>query len=614
MKTTYNSEVIQKFYSQVLSLHSGARQLEYDYQEELNQIPDSHRTSAANLIHYLALRKHDIRDLQRELGNIGLSSLGRSESHVIASLENVLNILQHLSDEPLTPDFEASSPFKFTTGTKILDCHADELLGLAPENRNVRIMVTLPSHAATDRKLVSELMEAGMDIARINCAHDSETTWTGMIQNIRSSENELGKKCLILMDLAGPKLRTGEMEAGAAFLHLKPERDERGLVQKPTTLKLIPESSGPVNENEVKISDAAFRKLKIGDELKFKDIPGRARKFKVFYKDHDYILTKSKKSVYLENGTEAKIYRKSKKVAHTLFTGIPSQPSVIRLNNGDILRVTSDKTLGSPAKLDSKGKITEPATVPCTIKEIFRQVKAEESILFDDGKIAGVIEDVQPELMTVQITRAGNNGSKLASDKGINFPDSNLNIPPVTEYDKECLTFALRHADMVGFSFVKQAEDIELLHSLISQQSNRNIGIVLKIETKAAFENLPTLFLVGLKRPPLGVMVARGDLGIEMGFERMAEVQEEILWLCEAAHVPVIWATQVLEQLNKKGLPSRSEVTDAAMSARAECVMLNKGTFMVETVKFLQDILMRMQDHQQKKTPTLRRLKVTENI
>ena len=80
-------------------------------------------------------------------------------------------------------------------------------------------------------------------------------------------------------------------------------------------------------------------------------------------------------------------------------------------------------------------------------------------------------------------------------------------------------------------------------------------------------------------RPPAGVMVARGDLGVELGFERMAEVQEEILWLAEAAHLPVIWATQVLETLTKTGTPTRGEVTDAAMSARAECVMLNKGPF-----------------------------------
>ena len=80
-----------------------------------------------------------------------------------------------------------------------------------------------------------------------------------------------------------------------------------------------------------------------------------------------------------------------------------------------------------------------------------------------------------------------------------------------------------------------------------------------------------------MKQEAFGVMIARGDLAVEIGFERMGEVQEEILWICEAAHIPVIWATQVLESLNKSGVAARSEITDAAHAAIAECVMVNKG-------------------------------------
>jgi pyruvate kinase len=105
-----------------------------------------------------------------------------------------------------------------------------------------------------------------------------------------------------------------------------------------------------------------------------------------------------------------------------------------------------------------------------------------------------------------------------------------------------------------------------------------------------------------------GVMIARGDLAVECGFERMAEIQEEILWVCEAAHMPVVWATQVLENLAKTGQPSRAEITDAAMGERAECVMLNKGPFLCDAVATLDDILQRMQGHQIKKSAMLRKL------
>jgi pyruvate kinase len=106
-------------------------------------------------------------------------------------------------------------------------------------------------------------------------------------------------------------------------------------------------------------------------------------------------------------------------------------------------------------------------------------------------------------------------------------------------------------------------------------------------------------------------MVARGDLAVEVGFDRLAEVQEEIMWLAEAAHVPVIWTTQVLEGMAKRELPSRAEVSDAAFGVRAECVMLNKGPYIVETVAFLDDLLRRMGEHRSKGRPMLRRLAVS---
>ena len=135
------------------------------------------------------------------------------------------------------------------------------------------------------------------------------------------------------------------------------------------------------------------------------------------------------------------------------------------------------------------------------------------------------------------------------------------------------------------------------------------LGLVLKIETRRGFEHLPEMLLAAMAGPPAGVMIARGDLAVECGYERLAEVQEEILWVCEAAHMPVVWATQVLETLAKTGLPSRAEITDAAMGERAECVMLNKGPHILDAMRMLDDILRRMQAHQSKKRPLLRALK-----
>ncbi|MCX7680343.1 MAG: pyruvate kinase, partial [Spirochaetes bacterium] len=140
------------------------------------------------------------------------------------------------------------------------------------------------------------------------------------------------------------------------------------------------------------------------------------------------------------------------------------------------------------------------------------------------------------------------------------------------------------------------------------------LGVLAKIETLRGARAIGEILLEGLKHEPFGVMIARGDLAVELGPEYHAEIQEELLWVCEAAHVPVVWATQVLDRLAKKGTPSRPEITDAAASSRAECVMVNKGPYVDLAVMLLDEVLSRMAHHQHKKTPLLRALRIAQNI
>ena len=196
----------------------------------------------------------------------------------------------------------------------------------------------------------------------------------------------------------------------------------------------------------------------------------------------------------------------------------------------------------------------------------------------------------------------------MRAGKGINMPDTDLPISAITDRDVADLATVVELADLVDMSFVRTPDDVERLLDELDRLGGDNLGIVLKIETRRAFENLPQLLLTAMRRPRVGVMIARGDLAVECGYERMAELQEEILWLCEAAHLPVIWATQVLEQLAKTGLPSRAEISDAAMSERAECVMLNKGPYLNDAVTVLDNIMRRMAEHYYKKNALLRPL------
>jgi hypothetical protein len=208
-------------------------------------------------------------------------------------------------------------------------------------------------------------------------------------------------------------------------------------------------------------------------------------------------------------------------------------------------------------------------------------VRPGEPIWFDDGRIGGVIRAANAKGMTVEVTHAREGGERLASDKGINLPDSQLDLPALTEADLRNLPAVAQLADMVGLSFVQHAADVDLLRQHLLALNAGHIGIVLKIETRRAFENLPALLLSAMQSPAVGIMIARGDLAVECGFERLAEIQEELLWAAEAAHMPVIWATQVLETLAKTGmpdgLPARPQsldcVCDAPTGAALEIVL-----------------------------------------
>jgi pyruvate kinase len=279
---------------------------------------------------------------------------------------------------------------------------------------------------------------------------------------------------------------------------------------------------------------------------------------------------------------------------------LPATAQVLSLRTGSRVTLTRDPSAGDPAGL----------TVPCSLPEVFADVRPGDAVWFDDGKIGARVLSATPDEMAVEITRAATAGSKLAADKGINLPDSELSLPCLTAEDLENLPFIVKHADLVGYSFVRRGEDVVRLQEELRRLGGESPGIVLKIETRHAFERLPALLLAALGSEPAGVMIARGDLAVECGWERLAEVQEEVLWLCEAAHVPVIWATQVLEGLAKRGQPSRAEITDAAMGERAECVMLNKGPYILQAVRVLDGILKRMQAHQRKKRPMMRLLRV----
>jgi pyruvate kinase len=582
--------------------------LELESSVDLNQF-GSRKTSAANLLHYVALRRQDIRSLQDRLELIGISSLGRSEGHVLYNIDSVIRILQRLAREPVViePDVEGVSPLE---GRRILRSNTEALFGQSEPGREVRMMATMPSEAATDYTLVRDMVAAGMDCMRINCAHDSEPAWLAMVQNLRRAEREVGRRCRVMMDIAGPKMRTGKLEPGPQVLRIKPDRDAYGRVTRPATVFFSAESDTiPPADNEpvLQVESAWLGMLQSGDVVTLEDSRGSPRSLSVTVGRGKEVKATCGKTIYLSATTKLVLEKRGKEYS-TLASNIPHRENPIVLRKGDTLVLTADQTPGSPAY---RG---EPSRIPSTLPEALKFVKPGERIWFDDGKIGGVVKAASPEELRIEVTQATPGGTKLREDKGINLPDTNLRLPPLTPKDKQDLRFITMYADMIGYSFVRTTEDLRALRTELEKLGKPDMAIIIKVETERAFDQLPTLLLESMRNRVSGVMIARGDLAVECGYERLAEVQEEILWMSEAAHMPTIWATQVLEGLTKSGMPSRAEVTDAAAGERSECVMLNKGPHLVEALLALNSILRRMQAHQVKKRSLMRRLNIASGF
>ncbi|WP_373543221.1 pyruvate kinase [Chamaesiphon sp.] len=460
--------------------------------------------SALNLAEYLALRRHDLRSLQAALMPWGLSSLGRIEGRVMPNLDAVIATLEVICGSKSDRHFQRPPVEFFFEGDRLLQQHTEELFGESSPHRRVRIMVTLDTEAATNYELVRSFIQRGANCMRINCAHDTPEIWQGAIDNIRRAERETGTSCKVMMDLGGPKIRTGAV--------LAPHHKKR---------------------------------IFIGD------------------------------------------------------------------------RIVLSRRVSESAADPAKSTHVKQFQTSCTIPSILDLLAVDTPVYIDDGKIWTQVVDTQYHIaheqpgLLLEVTNTSPKGVKLKPEKGMNFPDTVLDLSPLTEQDLTDLDFVAVHADIIGYSFVQRSADIELLQQELDKRCEHRPSppaIVAKIETAIAVTNLPELIVYAAGKGSFGVMIARGDLAVQIGYQRLTEIQEEMLWICEAAHIPVIWATQVLENLVKDGIPSRGEMSDVAMSERAECVMLNKGPFIAEAIGILDDVLTRMEAHQLKKTPQLRAL------
>ncbi|GMI63376.1 hypothetical protein like AT3G49160 [Hibiscus trionum] len=569
--------------------------------------------SARNLIHYLALKCLDIEPLKEDLALISLLNLEMVNLSVLASLTTSIELLENLQLKSVRTNKKVSAKIctqekldqqkkgHFRIDTLRIKAYSNRelLLGPLQGSKLNHIMTTVGEEALESETLIADLIKAGTSIIRINCAHGSPKSWREIIRRVKRSSQMLEAPCQILMDLAGPKLRTDDLKPDPCVVKVSPKKDATGNVIFPAQVWLSHKDAGAppahLSPDAILFIDDQkfFSETKVGETLRFIDARGKKMMLKISKVFHVLsgtgFMAESTRTAYVSSGIELYIKRKKDRFPVGKVVDVPARESFIRVRVGDLLIISRDGTCDQD---NSFGRTSGAHRITCSSGYLFDVVKPGERIAFDDGKIWGVIKGTSISEIVVSITHAGLRGTKLGSQKSINIPDSNVKFEGVTSKDLVDLEFVTSHADMVGVSFVRDTRDIIVLRQELEKRKLQNLGIVLKIETKSGFEKLPLLLLEAMKSSnPLGVMIARGDLPVECGWERLADIQDEILSISGAAHVPVIWATQVLESLVKYGVPTRAEITDVASARRASCIMLNKGRHIVEAVSTLDNIL-----------------------
>jgi pyruvate kinase len=588
-----SSEIAHGLSKRLLALRKAIEDEEASQRARIDATLPKHRLSATNLAHYLGLRKQDIRPLQLELAALGLSSLGRCEGHVRDTLMRVASWLSGDCGDGLV----AGDSLDWARAESILHENTRNLLGPRPRDRHVYIMVTAPDAADATADWADGLLQAGADLLRINGAHQSPPEWEVITSTFKLRASALGRPARVIVDLPGPKLRAEIRALEEAVLHLPRCKDRLGRTLAPTPVLLVAEH----NEGaQLPVPADWLPRLQAGDVLGLTDSGGRERALLVRGPGEGGVLAECDRSLYLTPGLALVWRRGEATMAEGRVGMLPSRPAVLTADVGDTLLV------------NASGHSEDPATLAlaCAEPMLLDQVRVGERVILDDGKLVAVVEAVRSDGLLCRVQRTLQSPTRLRSGKGIAFPDSRLSLGRFGPTDEVALEFALRSADGVGVSFVNSPQDVALVGEHLRKAGRPGFGMILKLETRGALRNLPDILFEALKYDPVGLMIARGDLAVELSFERLAEMQEELLWLGEACHLPVIWATEVLDTVAHFGLPTRAEVTDAAMSMRAECVMLNKGPHVSTATRMLADIIRKMEAHQYKKRSLYRPLSV----
>ncbi|KAF0652899.1 pyruvate kinase [Cyanobium sp. Copco_Reservoir_LC18] len=518
----------------------------------LEAIHPHHQAGARNLLHVIAFHDHVHPGLAEALRQRGLGPLGEGDPQLLATLEAVITALEAIEGPgpkgATAPGDPAGPPG--LAGPDRRAPHGDPHLGALAAAGGAGRLVTLPAEAVERPALIAELLAAGMAIARIDCEHGNPAVWGRMVEALRQARVATGRPCAIAMALAGPTLRIGLLAPQPAVIRARPPRDRMGRPTQPVRILAVPPGSRPAPQDpELVLLPARLSKMKrfkAGARLRGRDASGRRRTLTVVRRGPDGVLLRADRTCRFVAGL---VFRQRRGKARLEVGPLPLVGGERLLRHGDTIRLTAQPDRGA-------------GTLPCTLPEVLPDFRPGERVLFGDGRSGGVIRAVSPRQVVLEVTTARARGSRLRSGMAMHVPDSDLRSPTLTARHIDDLAFVIRHADMIICACVHRESDLHTLRRRLEERGGGDLAMVLTISTRQALLNLPQLLLAAMAHgAPVGVLLARDDLAITCGWEELAPIQEEVLRICAAAHVPCLQARDRRDrcQSPRTGLDMRSQ-------------------------------------------------------
>ncbi|MEX2514701.1 MAG: pyruvate kinase [Candidatus Paceibacterota bacterium] len=291
---------------------------------------------------------------------------------------------------------------------------------------------------------------------------------------------------------------------------------------------------------------------------------------------------------------EGKIDRWNEIISHSETSGaVMADLAGPEIRTGEISEAITFAA-GDSLNLTPGEEVGDKDTLYINYEQLATDVSDGTTILIDDGKVVLEVTSTDGDTVATTVTQPG---TITSGGRGVNVPGIALSLPSLTDKDLEDLKFSLKkQVDFVAISFVKNADDIHQLREEITSQGAEGTKIVAKIETQAAVDNIDEII-----EATDCIMVARGDLAVEVSLENVPIIQKQIIQKCNTAGVPVITATQMLESMTSASTPTRAEASDVANAILdgSDAIMLSgetaMGEYPVETVEVMSRIAAKME-------------------